>query len=120
MNDLSPLGVVEVDAPTVKVWLDRGEALLIDVRETHEYEYEHVPGAFLLPLSFLDPATFPRLTDRKVVVMCQVGKRSAAAAKQLADTGIRGVFNLAGGLDGWGKAGLTTEGAKHEVIDYQI
>jgi Rhodanese-like domain len=48
----------DVEATTLKVWLERGEALLIDVREPPEYAAEHIPDARLLPLS-------PRRQGRK-------------------------------------------------------
>jgi rhodanese-related sulfurtransferase len=35
----------EVDPPTVKAWLDCGEALLVDVREEDEHARKHIAGA---------------------------------------------------------------------------
>ena len=74
---------IEVDADTVNSWLDGQQAVLVDVRETTEYEQEHIPGSVLVPLSVLDPERFPWITAKKLVFHCAVGKRSAAAAKQL-------------------------------------
>ncbi len=112
--------LAEEDANTVNGWLEAGSAVLIDVRETHEYEYEHIPGALLAPLSFLDPTVFPRLGAARLVIMCQVGRRSAAAAKQLAQAGFENLVNLKGGLDAWREAGLDTQGARFEEEDYSI
>jgi rhodanese-related sulfurtransferase len=112
--------VPEVDAQIVNAWLTSGIAVLIDVRETSEYEYEHVPGALLHPLSFLDPITFPVIAEKKVVLMCQVGKRSMAAAKQLMKSGYPAPVNLEGGLNAWREAGLETEGARFETEDFSI
>jgi rhodanese-related sulfurtransferase len=112
--------VSEVDAQAVSDWLIDGTAVLIDVRETTEYEYEHVPGALLHPLSFLDPDTFPVISEKKVVLMCQVGKRSMAAAKQLLKFGYPAAINLSGGLDAWREADLETEGARFETEDFSI
>ncbi|WP_019217019.1 rhodanese-like domain-containing protein [Legionella tunisiensis] len=39
-----------VDPATLKDWLDRGEAILIDVREPEEHQKENIPGAISLPL----------------------------------------------------------------------
>jgi rhodanese-related sulfurtransferase len=110
----------EVDAQTANQWLAAGEAMLVDVRETNEFEYENVPGAFLLPLSFLDPELFPAIQEKQIVVMCAIGKRSAAAQKQLAQFGGTNVYNLTGGLDAWKKQGLETQGGKFESMDYSI
>jgi len=111
----------EIDALTAKAWLDAREALLLDVREAHEYEFENVPGALLLPLSFLEAEVFPPLgKDIKVIVMCAIGKRSAAAQKQLAEADIPNLYNLAGGIDAWKKAGYETQGGKYEAMDFNI
>jgi rhodanese-related sulfurtransferase len=118
MSEEHPLP--EIDAATARKWLDSREAVLLDVREANEFEFENVPGSLLLPLSFLDVETFPPITDRKVIVMCAVGKRSAAAQKQLAATGFPNLYNLSGGLDAWKKAGFETQGGKFEALDFSI
>ena len=120
MSDENNDGIPEVDAQTVHQWLEGGDALLIDVREAHEFEYENVPRSLLLPLSFLDADEFPALHDKKLVFMCAVGKRSLAAAKQLADAGWTDIHNLTGGLDGWKNAGFDTQGGRFEAMDYSI
>ena len=99
----------EADVETVAGWLARGEALLVDVRETSEFEQEHIPGAMLVPLSMLDADTFPRITIKKLVLHCAIGKRSAAAARQLIKAGHVPPINMAGGLKAWREAGLETE-----------
>ncbi|MEO5335632.1 MAG: rhodanese-like domain-containing protein [Magnetospirillum sp. WYHS-4] len=110
----------EIDSATALAWQKAGEAILLDVRETHEFEYENIPGSVLLPLSFLDPARAPALFEKKVVVICAMGKRAAAAQKQLADFGLPNVYNLTGGIAAWKQAGLETQGGKHESLDYSI
>jgi rhodanese-related sulfurtransferase len=118
MSEEHPLP--EIDAVTARTWMDAREAVLLDVREANEFEFENVPGSVLLPLSFLDAETFPPITDRKLIVMCAVGKRSAAAQKQLAESGIPNLYNLAGGIDAWKKAGFETQGGKFEALDFNI
>ncbi len=101
--------IVEAEPETVAKWLANGEALLIDVRETSEYEQEHIPGSMLVPLSALDPDSFPHITIKKLVLHCAIGKRSAAAAKQLIQAGHTPPINMKGGLKAWREAGLETE-----------
>ena len=79
----------DVEATTLKVWLERGEALLIDVREPPEYAAEHIPDARLLPLSTFDPARVPQEAGKKVVLHCVMGMRSAQAGQKLLDSGLR-------------------------------
>ncbi len=118
MSEENPLP--EIDAATAKKWLDAREAIMLDVRESNEFEFENVPGSLLLPLSFLDPETFPPITERKVIVLCAIGKRSAVAQKQLDLAGFSNLYNLAGGMDAWKKAGFETQGGKFEAIDFNI
>lgn len=101
--------IVEAEPDTVAKWMANGEALLIDVRETSEYEQEHIPGSMLVPLSALDPDSFPHITIKKLVLHCAIGKRSAAAAKQLIQAGHTPPINMKGGLKAWRQAGLETE-----------
>ncbi|HEC14136.1 MAG TPA: addiction module antidote protein, HigA family [Rhodospirillales bacterium] len=106
----APLVIVEAKAKTVANWLAAGTAVLIDVRETSEYEQEHIPGSMLVPLSVLDADKFPRITGKKLVIHCAVGKRSAAAVRQLIKAGYTPpAINLEGGLRAWKAAGLETE-----------
>jgi rhodanese-related sulfurtransferase len=120
MSANHPSELLEVDAATVGGWLDTGQAILVDVREASEYEFENVPGSFLLPLSFLDANRFPAITDKKVVFLCAMGKRGATAQRIIAGTGLPHIYNLIGGLEGWKKAGLETQGGRFEALDYAI
>ncbi|CCQ72697.1 rhodanese-like domain-containing protein [Magnetospira sp. QH-2] len=101
--------IEEVDAPTVNRWLDAGNAVLVDVRETNEFEAERIGGAFLMPLSMFEGDRFPVLSDKTVVLHCAVGKRSAVAAKQLLQAGHARAVHMVGGLNAWKDAGLPTE-----------
>ena len=103
------LGVYEVDAQTVRCWLEAGEIVLVDVRETAEYEQEHIAGSVLCPLSVFDPNLFPKIPDKVVVLHCAIGKRSAAAAKQLINNGHSRIANLQGGIRAWKNSGGPTE-----------
>jgi rhodanese-related sulfurtransferase len=94
----------EVDAATLKSWLDRGEAVLVDVREVGEFARESIPGATLVPLSTFAPAKVPAANGKKLVVSCLSGKRSTNAQAQLAAAGIAAV-NFAGGITEWKQAG---------------
>jgi rhodanese-related sulfurtransferase len=96
--------VHEVDARTVKAWLDAGQAVIVDVREPEEHAREHIPGASLAPLSRFDPASLPR-ADR-IVLHCKGGRRSMDAATRLVNA--RGIeaYSLRAGIEGWKAAGL--------------
>jgi addiction module HigA family antidote len=109
MSDKEAKIVQSADAKTVKDWYDRNEILLVDVRETSEFEVEHIPGALLLPLSSFDPEFFPTLPGKKIIIHCAVGKRSEAAGKMLLNEGHPGIIHMTGGMDAWKAAGYATE-----------
>lgn len=96
----------EIDPATAKKLLDRGEAVLIDVREADEYAQAHIDGAKLMPLSSFDPARVETDGRKKVIMQCAAGGRSAKAAGALAASGVKNVANLSGGIKAWAQAGL--------------
>ena len=98
----------EVEVTTLRAWMERGEAILIDVREAPEYATEHIPEARLLPLSTFDPARVPQEVGKKVVLHCVMGMRSAQAGQKLLDAGYTTVYNFRGGVQAWKDAGYTT------------
>lgn len=80
-------------------------ALLLDVREHHEWKAGHAPGALHIPLGQL-PAKLSKLPrDRQIVTACRVGGRSARAAALLRREGFD-VVDLGGGMLAWQREGL--------------
>ena len=108
VGERTDIKVDEATATSVFQWLKSGEAVLVDVRETEEYASEHVSGSILSPLSMFDADLFPKFGGKRVVMLCAIGKRSAAAAKQLVKVGYGDVVNLTGGLEAWKQAGCPT------------
>lgn len=94
----------QVGARAGKALLDRG-ALLLDVREPEEWQAEHAPQASLMPMGQVreHQAKLPR--DRRIVVVCRSGGRSAAVTESLRAWGFDAV-NLGGGMCAWAAAGL--------------
>lgn len=93
--------------------LEDGDAVLVDVRETVERENDGViPGAVHAPRGLLEfqadpdsPAYNDALhPDRRLVLYCGTGGRSALAAKTLLDMGYTDVASLAGGYAAWRSA----------------
>ena len=88
----------------LNVALTDGSALVIDVREPHEYADGHVPRAALMPLMTVPQRVEELPTDRTVYIVCAVGARSAQAAAFLASRGVDAV-NVDGGTVEWVAAG---------------
>lgn len=106
-----------IDAKTLKQWLDRGEAVVIDVREPAEHEAEHIQGAGLLPLSMFDATQLPCLDGKKLVVHCRSGGRSSSAcAKILAENPSFEIYNLEGGISAWNAAGFDVNTTARRIL----
>jgi DMSO/TMAO reductase YedYZ molybdopterin-dependent catalytic subunit/rhodanese-related sulfurtransferase/glyoxylase-like metal-dependent hydrolase (beta-lactamase superfamily II) len=94
----------QVGARAAKTMVDGG-ALLLDVREPDEWCTEHAPGAVLLPTGRVRARQDELPRDRRIVVVCRSGGRSAAVTASLRRSGFDAV-NLAGGMCAWAAAGL--------------
>lgn len=90
---------------------ERGEAVIIDVRERDEVASAHVPGITHIPMSEVTERVAEVPRDRLVVLMCHSGMRSERVAAYLeAQEGFTETANLEGGIVAWQQAGLPVEG----------
>lgn len=118
-------------------------AVYIDVRTEREFANGHPQGAVNIPVAFPDPAgammmnpdfvqvveaNFPR--DKKIIVGCQAGPRSNAAAGFLQQAGFQNVSNMIGGFGGmrdpmgkviapgWASSGLPVSNDNGDGVSY--
>ncbi len=76
--------VPAIDAEDFQVLRDSGKVhTLIDVRTPEEFKDHHLEEAINIPLSHLSLANPQIKADRKIYLICQSGKRSETAIKQL-------------------------------------
>jgi rhodanese-related sulfurtransferase len=119
-------------------------AVYIDVRTEREFSAGHPAGAVNIPVAFPDPARgmvinpdfvavvekhFPK--EKKIVVGCQAGPRSNAAAGLLQKAGYEDIANVIGGFGGmrdamgnvvapgWIASGLPVSQDNGEGVSYQ-
>ena len=88
-------------------------AWLVDVREANETNIGHAQGARLIPSASLKDELQRLAVDQKhvIVLICQSGVRSSAAANSLRAAGFTSVHSVAGGSLAWQSAGLAWESA---------
>jgi len=93
-----------ITAAELKAMLDREDDIfLIDVREQNEYEIVSIPGAVLIPKDqFLTGAALERLPqDRRIVLHCKSGVRSAECLTVVKNAGFSDAVHLGGGVLSW-------------------
>jgi rhodanese-related sulfurtransferase/rubrerythrin len=96
--------VKSVDSEEAKDYMSKheeGKFVLLDVRQPHEYEKEHIPGAKLVPLPELTDRFDELDKDEPTIVYCAVGGRSRMAAQLLSGKGFKNVMNLKGEIAAW-------------------
>ena len=116
----------------------------IDVRTEREFANGHPAGAVNIPVAFPDPARgmianpdFASVVeknfskDKKIIVGCQAGPRSTAAAGMLDQAGFQDVSNMLGGFGGvrdqmgntlapgWAASGLPVSSENGEGVSYE-
>ncbi len=101
--------VKEVSTDQLKQWVASGPSfILIDVREDNEWAEGHAVKAVHIPrwtLSDRIGSVVPD-KDRRIVLYCKGGARSAYAAITLQKMGYANVFSLSGGFVEYQRAGL--------------
>jgi phage shock protein E len=86
-------------------------ALLIDVRETEDFEKEHAKGAVHLSKGVVEMKIEQEAPDTAVEIICYCGggSRSALVADNLDKMGYENVRSMIGGFKAWKEAGLPIE-----------
>jgi rhodanese-related sulfurtransferase len=103
--------IVEIEPAAA--WAALPFTLLLDVRESAEFEAGRLPGAINIPRGVLEfrigdhPLLSRRDTD--ILVYCKTSGRAALAALNLKRMGYTKVRSIHGGFDAWSQLGLPLE-----------
>jgi sulfur-carrier protein adenylyltransferase/sulfurtransferase len=93
-----------ITAKDLKNMMDNDENIfVVDVREPNEYEIVSIPGATLIPKGeFLSGAALEKLPqDKRIVLHCKSGARSAEALAVVKDAGFSDAVHVGGGVLAW-------------------
>ena len=93
----------QITQEAAKEMIDTQEVLILDVREQHEYDSGHIPGAVLLPVGTITKDTASAVIDdldTVVLVYCRSGNRSKTASQTLVDLGYTNIYEF-GGINTW-------------------
>ncbi|MDQ3071963.1 MAG: rhodanese-like domain-containing protein [Bacteroidota bacterium] len=99
----------------VKEESDKGNITLIDIRESEELKQNgKIPGSVHAPRGMLEFYADPSLPyhkpefnkDKRIILHCASGGRSALATATLKEMGYENVGHLDGGFKAWKEAGM--------------
>jgi len=104
-------GIKEVNSAAALQLINHKNAVVLDVRESSEYDAGHVLNSKLLPLGKLKErmGELEKFKNQPIVVVCRSGNRSGTACFILGKQGFNQVYNLAGGVQAWQKSNLPLE-----------
>ncbi len=95
--------------------MNKGDALLLDVRWRNERAVDYAPDSAYIPLGDVVHQADDLPHHQTIITQCGGGVRSQIAASLLIKRGFD-VVNMAGGFDAWRKAGLPVEDAKTPIV----
>jgi rhodanese-related sulfurtransferase len=101
-------------APTEAVKLINNDAVVLDTRSAESFSRGHIVGARNVPMDELDGhmEKLGKLKNKPVVAVCDSGITSSRAVNTLRNAGFESVYNLKGGMNAWGQAGLPVVSGK--------
>lgn len=98
--------------------INNGHAIIVDIREAHELsEQGKIPGSVNAPRGMLEFYADPSLPyhksefqpDKRIILQCASGGRSALAAQTLKQMGYNNIAHLDGGIKAWKENNLPVE-----------
>lgn len=100
--------IKEISPVEAQQQTERGDAILIDVREEDDWHADHAKGAKHLKRGEIELEIEEQVPDLKTPIICYCGggSRSALVTESLQKMGYENVRSLAGGFRAWKEAGL--------------
>src|SRR5438105_12910439 len=95
-----------ISAEELKSLYEAKKVTIVDIREIHEYNQEHIPEALSIPLAEMTEKKMNQLDKNKMIVFhCLIGKRSTLAIPRLEQFCLPNTAVLTGGIDAWKAVG---------------
>jgi rhodanese-related sulfurtransferase len=105
---LNNRGISQITAQDAREAANDSETTIFDVRTQQEFQTGHIKGARLFPVSEINGRIdeIISLKDKRILVYCHSGGRSAAACQVLRKHGFTNIMNLKGGITSWINSGF--------------
>lgn len=100
---LMALGPKSITTQILTNYVNRDNAVVVDIRGQAEFNKGHIQGALNIPLSQIKEATkdLEKYEGRPIIMVCANGIQVNAACNTLRKAGIENVHKLAGGMSSW-------------------
>ncbi len=94
-----------LDSRQAQRMVEQEQAVILDVREPHEYAYVRIPDSVHIPLRRIGSSieALRNQGSRPIIISCRSGNRSQAACRFLREQGLENVYNLSGGIIAWSR-----------------
>jgi len=104
-------GGKEVSVPQAVQLINRRDALVLDIRDTADFESGHVTNSRHIPAADVEKRVkeLEKFKQKPIIVICRSGTRSASVGNVLRKNGFEEVFSLKGGVLGWTQASMPLE-----------
>lgn len=84
-----------------KLAIEKNEALIVDVRENYEYSNCNI-GFLHIPMGEISGRVNEIPKEKKIIVMCQSGRRAEAVANLLeTEYEMHSIYIMEGGINAW-------------------
>ena len=109
------LALIKKNVPEISVHeaaeQQKSKAIILDVRETNEWNEGHIPGAIHAARGTLELKIEKLIADKETQIICHCGggTRSLLAARTLKELGYTHVSSMAGGFRTWKQEGFPIE-----------
>jgi len=96
-------GGARISATAAVLLLNRGEAVVLDIRDRKEFNEGRITGSLNIPLASLKSRVteLEKYRDKQIIVADKMGQHSAMAVKMLKEEGFDKVVRLSGGIADW-------------------
>ncbi len=100
-SNISPTSAAEL--------LKDSNVVFLDVRSDGEFKSGHIKGSRLISVGELSSriSELDTVKQKRIIVYCHSGNRSAMAFGMLKNKGFANVENLSGGIGAWTRAGFS-------------
>lgn len=121
INALIDNSVDTIGFKDVQAFMDSKEAIVLDTRESDEFNVSHIEGAINVGYANFDINQLSGIGASKadpVILYCSIGKRSEEIGLKLKEAGYSQVYNYFGGIFDWTNRNLPVVNNKNEEVKF--